>query len=283
MTKFREPSFGRYYADAPQVVGEGYRSWITRSGNFAIVYTEADAGAKIGGDFVDEHFVYIVDGRLGLAAGGDEAVLEGESLAIFPPGRAEIEFLQAGAMTQVITQAEALVGQAANAAAYAEGAPELAPADPWPMPAGGYRLRTYALPYYYSSGGLVNAFRTRKLMLCPYPQFPAARDVTALTPHSHADFEQASVALEGDWIHHLRTPWTPNMHDWRPDDHAEIGSPSTTIIPAGVVHTSRGVAGAGTGWRLLDVFGPPRVDFSQRPGVVRNADEYPMPRELVPA
>ena len=76
-------------------------------------------------------------------------------------------------------------------------------------------------------------------------------------------------------------PWTPNRHDWRPDDHLEIGSPSTTIIPAGVVHTSQGVAGEGM--RLLDVFGPPRVDFSLRPGVVRNADDYPMPAELVAA
>ncbi len=118
-------------------------------------------------------------------------------------------------------------------------------------------------------------------MMCPYPRFLAPRDETALTPHSHQDFEQASVALEGEWLHHLRVPWTANRLDWRPDSHAEVGSPSTTIIPAGVVHTSQGVAGAGM--RLLDVFGPPRVDFSLRPGVVRNADDYPMPAELAAA
>ena len=89
------------------------------------------------------------------------------------------------------------------------------------------------------------------------------------------------MALEGDWIHHLRVPWGANRQDWRPDAHPELGSPSTTIIPAGVIHTSQGVAG--DGMRLVDVFSPPRADFSLRPGVVRNAEDYPLPAELAAA
>ncbi len=277
MPKFREPSIGRYYDDAPQIAAGGVRTWITRSRNFAIVYSEGGAGSKIANNFVDEHFVYIVEGRLKITAGGEQAVLEGESLAIVPPGASTFELESAGAVVQVVTDAEAIVRLASNAAVYDDGAPEVTPTQAWPQPVGGYRLRTYALPGYYASGGMVNAFRTRKLMIVPYARFLEVRDETALTPHSHQDFEQGSVALEGEWIHHLRVPWTANRHDWRPDAHVELGSPSTTVIPAGVVHTSQGVAGEGM--RLIDVFSPPRVDFSMRPGVVRNADDYPMPAE----
>ena len=181
-------------------------------------------------------------------------------------------------LVQQVTADEALAQQAPNAALYADGAPEVAPIEPWPMPVDGYRLRRYSTLEAYARGGMVHAFRTRKLMMVPYARFLEPRDETALTPHSHANFEQGSVALEGGWLHHLRVPWTANRRHWRPDLHLEVGSPSTTIIPAGVIHTSQGIAGEGM--RLVDVFAPPRMDFSER-GWVDNAADYPMPGQAV--
>jgi hypothetical protein len=271
---FREPSIGRYYEEPPQLQGAGVRSWITRGANFAIVVSQGEHGAMLGGTATDEQFIYALTGGVFIEAGAASETLGAEDLAIAPPGDWRIRFERPGLVVQQITAGEALAKLAPNAAHYADGAPEVAPIEPWPEPVGGYRLRRYSTLEAYARGGMVHAFRTRKLMMVPYARFLEPRDETALTPHSHTDFEQGSVALEGGWLHHLRVPWTANRRHWRPDLHLEVGSPSTTIIPAGVIHTSQGISGEGM--RLVDVFAPPRVDFSER-GWVDNAADYPMP------
>jgi mannose-6-phosphate isomerase-like protein (cupin superfamily) len=271
---FREASIGRCYADVPQSSRDGVRTWITRAANFAVVCNIGEAGASFAGTARDEQFVYALEGGVDIVAGGRKERLEVEDLAIVPPGEWTIRFDRAGLVVQLITAEEPLAGLAPNVAHYADGAPEVAKIEAWPEPVDGYRLRRYSTLEAYARGGMVHAFRTRKLMMVPYARFLEPRDETALSPHSHADFEQGSVALEGEWLHHLRVPWTANRREWRPDVHLEVGSPSTTIIPAGVIHTSQGIAGEGM--RLIDVFAPPRVDFSER-GWVDNAADYPMP------
>jgi len=277
---FREPSVGRCYEEPPQLTGKGSRSWITRGANFAIVISLGETGATLSGTSKDEQFIYTLEGGVTVTAGGASETLGVEDLAIAPPGDWLLRFERPGHVVQQITTEEARTQRAANASLYADGADEVAPVVAWPEPVGGYRLRRYSTLEAYARGGMVHAFRTRKLMMVPYARFLEPRDETQLSPHSHADFEQGSVALEGQWLHHLRVPWTPNKHHWRPDLHLEVASPSTTIIPAGVIHTSQGIAGEGM--RLIDVFAPPRVDFSER-GWVDNAADYPMPAARSPA
>lgn len=271
---FRRESLGCHYKEAPQRTGQGVHSWITRGANFAVVTSVGDAGAVLHGTARDEQFVYALEGGIAVSAGAGHELLGVEDLAIVPPGEWTLRFEQPGHVIQLITAEEDLVAMAANASRYADGAPEVATSEPWPAPVGGYRLRRYCTLEAFARGGLVHAFRTRRLMMVPYARFLEPRDETQLTPHSHADFEQGSIGLEGQWIHHLRVPWVPNRREWRPDRHLEVGSPSTLIIPAGVIHTSQGIAGAGM--RLIDVFAPPRMDFSER-GWVDNAADYPMP------
>jgi mannose-6-phosphate isomerase-like protein (cupin superfamily) len=271
---FREPSIGRCYSEAPQQVGKGVRSWITRGANFTVLISQAESGAVLTGTAKDEQFVYTLEGGVVVTAGVEQQTLGVEDLAIVPPGEWIIRFQQPGTLVQLVTADEDVAKAAPNAAHYAGGAPEVAPIVAWPEPVGGHALRRYSTLAAYARGGMVHAFRTRKLMMVPYARFLEPRDETQLSPHAHADFEQGSIALEGEWLHHLRVPWTANRRDWRPDVHLQIGSPSTTIIPAGVIHTSQGIAGEGM--RLIDVFAPPRADFSER-GWVDNAADYPMP------
>src|ERR1700688_2692926 len=54
----------------------------------------------------------------------------------------------------------------------------------------------------------------------------------------------------------------------------ECGSPSLAVISARVIHTT---AWLDAGGRMIDIFAPPRIDFSTKPGWGGNADEYPMP------
>ena len=107
------------------------------------------------------------------------------------------------------------------------------------------------------------------------PEDDTPRDATKLSPHHHDDFEQISLQIHGDYVHHMRAPWTPDSTTWRDDEHRHCTSPAIVVIPPGLIHTSQSV-GEMHHW-LIDVFAPPRADFSNRPGWVLNADEYPMP------
>jgi mannose-6-phosphate isomerase-like protein (cupin superfamily) len=276
--QIRPASAVRAYDAPPQLTDTGSRTWITRGANFVVAVSAVEPGAVLRrAENPDEYMVLLGGGLAATITGGGESVEAApESLTIVPPGPSEVVAKGAGYLVRVLSnRASDLIAKAENAATYADGAPEVAPLAPWPEPPGGFVLRNYKPFDYDRPDTNVRIFRSTNLMINVLTRRTSPRDITKLSPHSHDDFEQGSLVLEGDYIHHLRYPWVPDMSAWRPDEHLEIRSPSVTVIPAKIVHTSRNV-GDRQSW-LIDIFAPPRLDFSQRPGMVLNADEYPMP------
>lgn len=273
------PTCDLYYASAPQMQdASGSRSWITRSANVLVVVSEVRAGTELRRhDQADEYMLLLPQGLRGRAqADGQALELGAESLSIFPPGDSCFTALDDGLLTRVFsTRASDLSALASNAATYANGAPSVAPLQDWPAPVDGYKIRTYKLSDYCDPKIFGRIFRSSNLMINVFERKTERRDPRQLSPHSHADFEQLSLTLEGRFVHHLRTPWSADSTNWRADEHLEVASPSVLVIPNQLIHTTQDI-GEGVAW-LIDIFGPPRLDFSSQPGVVRNASEYPMP------
>mgnify|MGYP001226926861 CR=1 FL=1 len=270
-----------FYDVAPCSKEGGAQHWVTRGANFAVMVSRVQEGTVLErAGQVDEYFVLLPHGVAArLEAGEDAADAQGDTVAIMPPGASRITARAEGYVYRIFTnRAEDVLALADNASAYADGAPQVAPLEDWPEPVGGYRLRVYPLAQYSRPGVFGRLFRTRNLMINPFDVAPRPRDPKKMTPHAHDDFEQGSLVIQGKFIHHLRYPWGPDLTAWREDEHIEVGSPSLIVIPPRSVHTSQSL-GDGP-FQLMDIFAPPRDDFSSKPGLVCNADEYPAPERL---
>lgn len=274
-----EASVGLHYAEQPQLAPQdGEQTWVTRSANVLVVISKVKAGTVLAREDNPDEYMLLLPPGVHATVSTPEQSLEAtpESLTIVPPGKSRITVLHEGTITRAFTvRAQDLAAAASNAAVYAQGAPAVAPLEDWPMPVDGYKLRNYKLPEYTDPKIFGRLFRSRNLMINVFERLKERRDPSKLSPHAHADFEQLSVGLEGTFVHHLRTPWGPDSRGWRDDEHVEVHSPSTLVITPNLIHTTQWT-GDGVNW-LIDVFGPPRMDFSSQPGVVRNAAEYPMP------
>ncbi len=268
-----------------QVSADGKaRTWITRGGNFAVCVSEVEPGAVLDrADNPEEYMVILPPGGTGATfeAGGQTIEAGADSLTIVPPGASRITATGKGRIACIFSKASTdVVDKAWNAATYADGGPELAPPDLWPEPVGGYKLRHYPLTPHYTPGGdriQPRCFRSTNMMVNLFAHYWTRRDTTALSPHWHDDFEQASLTLDGTWIHHLRYNWGADLEKWWPDDATEMATPSVIIIPARCIHTSRDVGPEGPESSLYDIFCPPRMDFASKKGFVINEDEYPLP------
>ena len=275
---FAAADYGLFYEIEPQIRHGGTKTWLTRGQNFMVGYSEVEAGGVLERKGQPDEYVLLLPDRdtpASIEANGEHVEVEGYSLVILPPGDSRITLPKGGRAVRILsTRSEDLNALCSNAASYAEPHPNVALLEPWPEPVGGFRIRSYSLDVPPTPGRFGRIFRCTTLMVNYLDPQHGPRDVTKLSPHHHDDFEQGSLALDGAFTHHLRWPWTTNLNVWREDEHALVQSPSLTVIPPPAIHTSRGMEPGLN--QLVDIFSPPRVDFSNQ-GWVLNADEYPMP------
>jgi hypothetical protein len=259
---------------------QGTATWWTRSQALLIGYSAARANDELTVDDVGgEYAVLVLDGANASIehAAGSASVSE-PAVVIVPPGPSTVRVTADGTVIRVLAAATApsLASRASNAGDYATPDANVATFTPWPDPPDGHRVRVYILSEHpLEAGKLGRIFRCSTVMVNVLPEDDRPRDPTQLSPHHHDDFEQVSLQVHGDYVHHMRVPWTPDSSTWRDDDHQRCVAPAVVVIPPPLVHTSQSV-GEMHHW-LIDVFAPPRRDFSERPGWVRNADEYPIP------
>lgn len=251
---------------------------VVRGQNVILIHTEARDGDDLDNGTLEGELAIVVTGAspaFTVLTDDGATKVDSAGLVVVPPGASRISVHGDGPLVRLVEATEpAWRDRAANADAYTEDHPRVAPLERRPEPAE-RRVRVYPLskvPDDPKRFGRI--FRTRSFMVNFLPEQHGPRDPRKLSPHHHDDFEQLSLAVQGEYVHHIRTPWLTDSTAWREDEHVRIGSPSVTIIPPPTVHTSA-ASDPGVN-QLIDIFSPPRVDFSEKPGWVLNADDYPM-------
>jgi 2-keto-3-deoxy-L-rhamnonate aldolase RhmA len=274
----REREF-RVFGDDPGQSRAGNRHRLYRGQNFAVEWIEVGAAAQPFEAASAREFMLLLPttgATLARPLGSATSLHAGaRSLCIVPAGACSVTLDAAGSCA-VITSLDHVgpAGPALNAASYRVPDPRIAPAA-----SGAYRRRS-------DVGGITviaiddvaapkDNPRLKMFQCCDlsinWVEYEAPRDRSALSPHSHATFEQGSLAIAGDFVHHLRVEWGRNADHWRDDEHLRAPSPSLLVVPVGMIHTTEGV---GPGRHVLvDVFSPPRADFIAK-GWVDNAGDY---------
>jgi hypothetical protein len=278
-TKFAGADYVKFYEISPSDTSATARTWYARGQNFIVAYSDAQPGAVLArADQPDEYVVLLPDAGSGaeILWANKRVVVDGSSITFVPAGASSVKLLgSARVIRMMTTKSEDLSRLCSNADSYQVRRSEIPEFQPWPEAVCGPDIRTYSLDVEPEEGRFGRIYRCSTFMVNFLDPKHGPRDTTKMSPHHHDDFEQCSLALAGTFVHHLRWPWTPDMSQWRPDEHEECGSPSIAVIPPPAIHTSQATDPALN--LLVDIFCPPRADFSSKPGWVLNAVDYPIP------
>lgn len=256
---YREASLSHFSAESNQ-------SSVAAGQNFSVESLRSHGSSLHKIESTDESILVVPDVAVTLTFKDGSLQIPRRSLAIVPAGCYEISFGATGRLFVLTT------GRKGHEAPTSD--PRVQPiGQPFGQSDGGEKgIRIYAIddiPHPVGNPRL-KFFQTATMSI-NWVEYQGARDRSKLSPHSHANFEQGSLAISGDFTHHLRTPWGPNADVWREDQHVAAPSDSLLVIPPEIIHTTEGT-GAGNSI-LIDVFAPPRRDFIAK-GWMHNAADY---------
>lgn len=279
VTDYSGMEYAEFATLPPAVTVDGRQDWYARGQNLVVGWSRVTGESRFQDrDEPEESVLITVDATVTatVEAGGETVEVPGERLVVMPPGPSRIRVRGQGRVVRLVrSTAEDLVALAVNRDSYAEPHLNIPPFVPWPEPADGYRIRVYDLTVPTLPGSPFRLYRCTTAMVNWIAPQKGPRDPRRLSPHHHDDFEQYSLVVEGEYVHHIRWPWTTDRNVWREDEHRRVGSSSLAVIPPPSEHTSEAVDEGHH--RLVDIFSPPRLDFSAMEGWVLNAADYPVP------
>lgn len=277
----RERLFTDFARLPPEALG-AHRHWLARAQNFWLEWIAFGDGTGEGGatrvfESDCEMLLIAPRGVLHVSA-ADPAVAAADvpphTVAILPAGRYAVAGAASAACALIASQRADLAGRRVlGEAAYEIPDPRIVPTGrPYRRTARAGRIQVLDIDAIQASRDWprLKMLQTETLSI-NIVEYAGPRDRAALSPHAHADFEQGSLAIAGDFVHHLRVPWGSDAGRWRDDEHLPAPSPSLLVVPVEMIHTTEGV-GRGHHF-LVDVFSPPRHDFIER-GWVYNAGDY---------
>lgn len=273
----RDPGFADFSSAEPEL-RQGHLHWLARAQTFWVEWVEFGQGAGFAAE--SAHELLLIAPAAGLhvtPANGAAVEVTGHSVAILPPGRYLVSGEKGAIAVLLASDRPDVQGRPVlNAGDYVVADPRIQPTGtPWRrLAAGGIEVLPISAIMASKDKPRLKMLQTGTMSI-NIVEYDGPRNRAELSPHSHSSFEQGSLAIAGDFVHHLRAPWGSDADQWRDDEHLQAPSPSLLVIPVEMIHTTEGVGGGHH--FLVDIFSPPRTDFIGK-GWVFNAKDYEAPR-----
>ncbi|HEY9281768.1 MAG TPA: hypothetical protein VIP51_17010 [Eoetvoesiella sp.] len=271
----RKRSF-RVFDEASSTQARGARRWLMRGQNFIVEWIEASmAGQTVSVESEYETLLILPEVGGAIQRAGQPAIhAAGHTICIVPAGPYSIVLEQAGRCCVIASsRADIDAHDVLNAQAYADPDPRIEPVGtPYKRLTGHGEIQVLKLDEIQAPPDKprLKMFQTETLSI-NWVAYEGPRTRSQLSPHSHAHHEQGSLAISGNYEHHLRVKWGNNANLWQDDEHLAAPSPSLLVVPVNLIHTTEGIGD--DAHLLIDIFSPPRADFIAK-GWVYNAGDY---------